>query len=315
MRSTRITVYAALAANLAVAAAKAVAGLVTGSSAMLAEAAHSLADCANQGLLRVSLSLAEREPDREHPFGHGHERYFWALLAAIFVFLAGAVFSCARGAYGLVAGRGGEGSFLVNYVVLAVAVVAEGASLGRATQQMLGASRDARKPLRQYIRESRDPTTKTVLLEDLAGVAGILLAFAGVGLHQLTGASRFDAAASVLIGLLLGWVAVTIGRDARHLLLGAAARPEELRAIEEAIRSHPAVDELVELRTMALHPAALLVAARVSFDGALGGDELEEVSGEIDDALQRAVPEVSEVFLDPTPAAGATPRSRRTARR
>jgi cation diffusion facilitator family transporter len=295
---TRGTVYAALAANLTIAVVKGVAGVLSGSSVMLAETAHSIADSANQGFLRISLSLADRKPDREHPFGHGKERFLWAFLAAILIFLSGAVFSIGRGLWGLLGGAGGEGGFVLNYAVLGFSAVAEGASLLRAYRQVRREAGERGQPLREFLGQSRDPTTKTVLFEDSTAVVGVLVAFAGVGLHQATGEKAFDAAASIAVGMLLAFVAFVLARDSRALLLGVAARPDELKAIERAIRAHRDVKELVDLRTMYLSPGSLLVAAKLDFAEDIDADRLEEATAELESELTRAVPEVEAVFID-----------------
>jgi len=299
---SRKTVYVALGANAAIAVAKAAGGLVSGSSAMLAEAAHSVADTTNQVFLLVSLSLSERKPDETHPFGYGQERFFWAFLVAVFIFVIGGLFSIGEGVLRLFESESSDTKgFVVSYVVLGVAFVAETVSLIRAWRQTRAEARHAGLPFERFLRQSRNPTSKTVVFEDGAAIAGILLAFAGVGLHQLTGDKTFDAAASILIGLLLIGVAIGLGRDTKGLLLGESARPEERKALYEAIERHDEVEDVLELLTMVLGPESLLVAARLDLAPGLDSDRLEELSSHIDRDLREAVPAVSEVFLDPTP--------------
>jgi cation diffusion facilitator family transporter len=298
---SRKTVLAALFANLAIAVAKAFAGLLGGSAAMLAEAAHSFADTMNQVFLLVSLSLGDREPDDEHPFGYGKERFFWALLAAVFIFVSGALFSFWQGVHGLLSGGTVEGGYLLTYAVLAFALVAEGISWWRAARQVRGEAAAAGKPVSVYVRESNDPTVKTVLFEDSAAVTGVLLALVGVGLHQLTGKAFFDAGASILIGVLLAYVAYRLGRDSKGLLIGEAARPEQREALRRTILAHPEVDVVLQLLTMHLGPRSLLVAVRLDLRDGLSSQEVEAVSTRIESELAEVVPEVTQVFLDPTP--------------
>src|SRR5919108_2741771 len=196
------TVLFALTANLVIALAKLIGGVISGSAAMLAEAAHSVAVTMNQVFLLLSLSLGRRQPDEKHPFGYGKERFFWGLIAAVFIFVSGAVFSIGEGIERLVAG-GESGDPLVAYAVLAVALVAEGVAWLRALRQMRGEAREADMPLRRYVRVSRDPTVKTALSEDTAAVVGGLLAFLGNGAAELTGSHVWDAGASIAIGLVL----------------------------------------------------------------------------------------------------------------
>jgi cation diffusion facilitator family transporter len=295
------TVLAALFANLSIAAAKTVAGLLGGSVAMLAEAAHSFADTMNQVFLLVSLSLGDREPDEDHPFGYGKERFFWALLAAVFIFVSGALFSLWQGIHGLLSGETVEGGYLLTYAVLVFALVAEGISWSRAARQVRGEAAAAGKPVKVYVRESRDPTVKTVLFEDSAAVLGVLLAMVGVGLHQLTGNAAFDAAASILIGVLLAYIAYRLGRDTKGLLIGEAARPEQREALRRAILAHAEVDAVLELLTMYPGPDSLLVAVRLDLRDGVTSQQVEAVSTQIEAELGEVVPEVTQVFLDPTP--------------
>jgi cation diffusion facilitator family transporter len=295
------TVLAALFANLAIAAAKTVAGLLGGSAAMLAEAAHSFADTMNQVFLLVSLSLGDREPDEEHPFGYGKERFFWALLAAVFIFVSGALFSLWQGVHALLGGETVQGGYLLTYAVLVFALVADGISWWRAARQVRGEAAAAGKPVRVHVQQSRDPTVKTVLFEDSAAVAGVLLALVGVGLHQLTGKAVFDAGASILIGVLLAYVAYRLGRETKGLLIGEAARPEQREALRRAILAHPEVDAVLQLLTMHLGPRSLLVAVRLDLRDGLSSQQVEAVSTRIEAELAEVVPEVTQVFLDPTP--------------
>jgi cation diffusion facilitator family transporter len=299
--AARRTVLIALAANASIAVAKLVAGVASGSSAMLAEAAHSIADTMNQVFLLFSLALGERPPDAEHPFGHGKERFFWSFLAAVGIFVAGAGFSLYEGLHRIFGPPAEQGSYAVVYAVLAFALLADGASLVRAWRQTRDEARARRQPYKSYVRASRDPTTKTVLFEDSAAVVGVALAFVGVALYHATGNQVYDGLASVAIGVLLAVVAVTLGRDTKDLLIGEAATPEERRAITEIIESHPAVDRVLELLTMALSPDRLLVAARIDLADGLSADEIERASSEIDRELRERIPTVWQVFLDATP--------------
>jgi cation diffusion facilitator family transporter len=304
--ASRKTVLVALAANAAMALVKLAGGLVSGSTAMLAEAAHSVADTTNQVFLLVSIALGNREPTPNQPFGYGQERFLWTFLAAVGMFLAGATFAIGYGAYELISG-GEAGTHVAAYAGLGIGLVVEGVSWLRALHQSRTEAREAGRPLLRYVRDSRDPSVKMVLFEDSAALAGILAALAGVAIDDLSGSTLFDPAASIVIGGLLVGVAVWMGRDVSHLLIGAAALPEERDAMERAIEQFDGVEEVVELLTMVLGPHALLVAARVDLADGVSADQLELVSEEIDAALRQAVPDVTEVFLDPT---GATDRAR-----
>ncbi len=302
---SRKTVLIALAANAAIALAKLAGGLLSGSAAMFAEAAHSLADTTNQGFLLVSIQLGKREPTPARPFGFGQERYLWTFMAAVGMFLAGAIFAIGFGGFELATGGGENEGFEVAYVVLAVSFGAEATSWVRAFRQTRGEAREAGKPLLRYARESRDPSVKMVLFEDSAALVGVALATVGIALNELTGLTVFDPAASILIGLLLVSVAFWMGRDAKHLLIGSAALPEERAALEDAIESYDEVDEVEELLTLVLGPNALLVAARVNLRDDIEAERVERISTAIDERLRDTVPDVTEVFLDATPGRGA----------
>jgi cation diffusion facilitator family transporter len=215
--------------------------------------------------------------------------------------VAGAGFSLYEGLSRIFGARTESGSYAIAYAVLAFAALAEGASLVRAWRQTRAEAAERSQSHKQYVRASRDPTTKTVLFEDSAAVVGVVVAFAGVALHEVTGNQVYDGLASVLIAVLLATVAVALGRDTKALLVGEAATAEEREAITEIIEAHPAVDRLLELLTMALSPDRLLVAARVDLADGLSADEIERASSELDRELRERIPTVWQVFLDATP--------------
>jgi cation diffusion facilitator family transporter len=298
-RSTRRTVLIAGAANLFVAAIKLAAGILVGSSAMLAEAAHSLADTLNQAFLLTSVHRSARPPDRRHPFGYGQERYFWSLLAAFGIFIAGGGFSVFEGILAL-SRTPSKGGLLVAYVALALSGVAEGISLIRATRQTRQQARDRHLGLAEHIRTSPDTTVKAAFLEDSVAMVGLVLAFAGLLLRQLTGSEVWDAASSIAIGVLLIVVAFRLGADNRELLIGQAADPEQLHLIRSRIEATAGVDALLELLTMRLGPDHLIVAARVALDDDISADQAEDLADSIDKDLADQLPVVPHVFIDPT---------------
>jgi cation diffusion facilitator family transporter len=300
---TRRTVIIAGAANVFVGVIKLVAGLLTGSSAMLAEAAHSAADTLNQAFLLTSVHRGQRPADPSHPFGYGQERYFWSLLAAFGIFVAGGGFSIFEGILAL--GHEGSGDLLIAYIALALAGVAEGTSLIRAYTQMRSEARRSHTELVAHVQRSPDTTVKAALFEDAAAVIGLVLAAAGLVLRQLTGSGVWDAAASMAIGALLIVVAVKLGIDSRDLLIGRAAGAAEQRVIRAEIEKTPGVDTLIELLTMHLGPDHLLVAARVDFSENISADEAEDLASQIDRQLAERLSVTPHVFIDPTQKASA----------
>jgi len=316
--ATARTVLIAAAANVFVGAVKLVAGILVGSSAMLAEAAHSAADTLNQGFLWASLRRSARPADVRHPFGYGQERYFWSLLAAFGIFIAGGGFSIFEGLLAL--GRKGSENPLLAYLVLAAAAVAEGASLVRVLVQYRGEARRSHTEMLDHMRSSPDTTVKAALFEDSAAMVGLALAALGLALRQVTGSPVWDGAASIAIGVLLIVVAVRLGMDNREFLIGRAANPGELAIIRDVIETAPGVAKVVELLTMYLGPDQLIVAARVDFGEDMSADQAEEAADEIDRRLAGRIHQKPHVFLDPTrrwspaappsakPASTATPR-------
>jgi cation diffusion facilitator family transporter len=296
--STRTTVLIAGAANLFVGAIKLAAGIMVGSSAMLAEAAHSAADTLNQGFLLTSVHRGERPADPRHPFGYGQERYFWSLLAAFGIFIAGAGFSVFEGVLAL-SHRSSE-SPLLAYVALAVSGVAEGTSLVRVLVQFRNEARRGDTEILDQVRSSPDTTVKAALFEDSAAMVGLGLAALGLALRQLTGSPVWDGAASIAIGGLLVAVAFRLGLDSRDYLIGRAAAPRDLEVIRDEIENAAGVAALLDLRTMYLGPDHLMVAAKVAFDDDISADRAEDVADEVDRRLVERLTLVPHVFLDPT---------------
>jgi cation diffusion facilitator family transporter len=284
-----------------IAVAKLVAGVLSGSAAMYAEAAHSLADTTNQSFLLYSIGLSERPPDPEHPFGSGRERFLWTFVAAVGTFLAGAVFAIGWGIYELVNPPGKETEFVIPFVVLGLSLLTEGFSWQRALRQTRAEARHEGLGYLEYVRLSRDPNVKMVLFEDSAALIGIALAALGIGLQAITGVEFWDPAASVAIGAMLIVVAFWMARDARYMLVGASARPDERLRLEEALNAFPEVEEVREFLTLILGPNALLVAARIDLAHGLDAERVERLSDEIDVRLHEVVDDVTEVFVDATP--------------
>jgi len=305
-----LTVIVALAVNLLIAAMKMVAGLLTGSAAMLAEAAHSVADSTTEGLLLAALRHSERPADRRHPFGYGKVRFFWSLIAAVSIFVTGALFSVYEGV-GTIFGGGEEQTLAwVAFLVLALSFLMEATSWIRAARQ-IRRERDAESQgLIEYLRTTDDPTVKTVFFEDTAALVGLLIAFAGVGLHLLTGSALWDGLASLLIGVLLGVVAYLLGRTNMRLLIGQQADRRLVRAIYAHLTAKPEVDQVVDLLTMMTGTDKVLLCARVDFANSLSTDELEHACVRIDGELRREFTDLDEIFLEPVPRADSSLRAR-----
>jgi cation diffusion facilitator family transporter len=287
------------AANLLIAIAKFVGGFLSGSTAMLSEGAHSVADTLNQVFLMTALKRSQKPADVQHPFGYGMERYFWSLLAAVGIFVLGAGFSIFEGVPAIIQPEPLT-DLWVSYVVLAVAFVFEGVSWLKAMLQLRGEARQLDREVLEHLRHTPDPTVKTVAFEDTAALVGIVLAAAGLTLHALTGQGYWDGAASVAIGILLIAVAYALGRENKALLIGQSVPPEMQDGIRDQILQSPGVEDVVELLTMRLSPSEVIVAARIDVDNAAQGHDLERFAEQVDRAVQQVFPEVRHVFLDPT---------------
>jgi cation diffusion facilitator family transporter len=289
---SRTAVLAALLGNGALATLKGAAALATGSAAMLAETFHSLADTGNQVLLFLGMRLARRPPDERHPFGHGKDIYFWAFVVSLMLFSLGGAFSIAEGVRHLLHPSPGRAS-LWAWGVLAGAFVFESSSLAVALRGLRRAK--GNRSVGEYLREARDPTLPTVVLEDTAALVSIALAAVGIGLTQATGSRVWDAAASCLIGIVLIAVAGFLAVENYSLLLGETATPRVQAAIRRVVEADPAVESLVSLHTMHLGPENVLVALEVKFrDGLAGADVARAVT-----RLETAITQLPDVPTNP----------------
>jgi cation diffusion facilitator family transporter len=296
---SRGTVVVALAVNLSIAVAKSAAGLLTMSSAMLSEAAHSWADTTNQVFLIFALKRAQRPADPTHPFGYGKERFFWSLLAAVGIFVTGALFSVYQGVTSLFGEHPTPDTreFVISYVVLAVAFVLESISLSKAVKQLRGEAAQNDRGFLEHVKRSNDPTVKTVASEDSAAVTGLVLAGVGLALHQVTGSPVPDAVASIAIGVLLAWIAYALGRDTKELLIGESVDTELRLDVIRALHGYEGVQGELEILTMQLGPDDALLAAKLDFDDDLDAGAVEVLCSRIERDLRGRAPSLSKVFL------------------
>lgn len=293
--STR-AILAALAVNAGIAVAKFTGYLITGSSALLAEAVHSVADTSNQGLLLFGQRSAAKQADALHPFGYGRSRYFWSFVVAQMLFSLGSVFALYEGSQKVIH-PAGLSSPVVAVAILGVAIMLEAYSFHTALRES--------RPLKgdsgwwRYIRNSRSPELPVVLLEDAAALIGLLLALAGVALTVLTGNPVWDGAASVGIGVLLGAVAIVLMVEMHSLLIGEGATSAEDGAIRAALRQTENITRLIHIRTQYLGPDEMLVAAKIALTP---GVELATVAATIEAAeasIRAVVPAARVVYLQP----------------
>ncbi|HKH10255.1 MAG TPA: cation diffusion facilitator family transporter [Rubrobacter sp.] len=306
-RGTRRAVYAAFAANMGIAISKFIAGAISGSAGLLAEGAHSVADTVNQVFLLYSLSSSKARPDREHPFGYGQDRFFWSLIVAVSLFVAGAVFSFYEGISKVLEGSGGEsGSFLIAYIVLGVSFVFESGSLVVTSRELRRAAREADRPFWDHFRTTRNTTMKVPFYEDIAALVGLFIAFAGLFLSEITGSHVFDGIGSIGVGLVLIFVAWRLGKDSRALLLGAAVPPEVEKRLRDTMCSFEEVNDVVRLLTMHLGPSSVLVNAEIHVADGLDTDQIEDLLERMTREIGDVTPEVTHTFIEPHPPARAS---------
>ena len=291
-----LAVIGALIANGLITILKFIAAVMTGSAGMMAEALHSLADTTNQVFLLLGLRFYKRPASEKHPFGYGKERFFWSFIAAIFIFGVGATYAIYEGIEKLRHPHAAENVFWA-YVILGISFVLEGGSIALALYQEVNEARHEGMTFGEYLRESKDPTAKTVIFEDSAALIGIVIATTGIYLSEHYGA-YWDGVASITIGVVLAIVAFALARSSRALLLGEAATPKTVAVIRGAIESHKSVDHVLELLTMHLSPKQILVNAHIDLNDSLTTGETTKTIREIEDLIKQAEPDVDRIFLE-----------------
>jgi cation diffusion facilitator family transporter len=304
--SSKKVVYAALVGNLLVALTKFVAAGLTGSSAMLSEAIHSLVDTGNEVLLLYGMRRAAEPPDELHPLGHGRELYFWSFIVTLLIFGVGAGVSVYEGISHVLA-PAPMSNVVVNYVVLALALVFEGLSFSVAIKEFR-----ATKGKRGYfeaVRQSKDPAMFMVLFEDTAAMIGVLIALAGIGASETLGLPVLDGVASIGIGIVLAVVAMFLAREAKGLLIGEPAEMEVVKSICATARAHPGVERSNGLFTVHLGPDQIVAAISVDFVDTLSAADVERIVAAIEERVRLAHPEIVLLLIKPQSAA-AFERSR-----
>jgi cation diffusion facilitator family transporter len=295
MADSKLAVFGAIAANVAIAAMKFVGAATTGSSAMLSEGIHSLVDSGDGVLLLVGMRLAKRAPDERHPFGYGKELYFWSLIVAVLIFGVGGGVSIYEGILRLLDPKPLEDPGW-SYAILGAAAVFEGTSLAIAVRQYLRSIAGA--PFWRSLRSSTDPTLYTVMAEDSAALVGLLAAAIGIfGSHAL-GMPSFDAGASIVIGLLLCAVSTLLIHQARTLLVGQAVDLEQAEAIRAVAQAEPSVHRAGWPMTMHLGPDDVLLALDAEFKRGVPAEEVSRAVDRIEAAVRARFPEIGRIYIE-----------------
>ncbi|GAB7108816.1 cation diffusion facilitator family transporter [Streptomyces phaeofaciens JCM 4814] len=289
-------IVAALGANLAIAVSKFVAFAFSGSSSMLAEGVHSLADSGNQALLLVGGKKAQREATPQHPFGYGRERYIYAFLVSIVLFSVGGMFAIYEG-YEKIKHPHEIEHWYWPVGVLVFAIIAESFSFRTAIKES--------NPLRgtlswtEFVRRAKAPELPVVLLEDLGALVGLILALGGVGLALLTGDGVWDGIGTVCIGVLLVLIALVLAAETKSLLLGEAAGPDDVQKIEAALVDGDTVPRIIHMRTLHLGPEELLVAAKIAVRHDDSATDVATAINAAEARIRQAVPIARVIYLEP----------------
>ncbi len=289
-------IIAALLANVGIAITKFIAWAISGSSSMLAEGVHSLADSGNQLLLLIGGRRAKRKADLEHPFGYGRVRFVYAFIVAIVLFTVGGLFSIWEGISNISDPHELQ-QWWLPLVVLAIAIVLESFSLRTAIRESRPFKGDS--SWFSFIRRSKSPELPVILLEDLAALTGLVLAFFGVGLTVLTGNSVFDAIGTILIGVLLVAVAFIIGAETKSLLVGEGATLEDHQKIQAALIDSKDVEKVIHMKTLYLGPDELMVGAKISLAAATTMAEVSVIINLAERRVRGAVPAARVIYIEP----------------
>ena len=288
-------IFAALAGNTLIAVTKFVAAFFTGSSAMLSEAIHSLVDTGNQGLLLYGMKQAKRPADKEFPFGHGKEIYFWSFVVAILIFALGGGISVYEGIHHILHPQPPTNP-LINYLVLGLAIIFEGAAWLFALREFRHTKGD--NSYIKAINRAKDPSVLVVLFEDSAALLGLLVALVGITLTHLTGNMSFDGTASILIGFILIGTALWLARETKGLLIGESADPQIVAEIDRIVQKSDIVERVNEILTMHMGPDFILVTMSVDFVDETSADQVERQIAAFDLIIKERFPKVKRVFIE-----------------
>ena len=307
MAGSKLAIYGAIGANVAIAVTKFTVAGITGSSAMLSEGVHSAVDTFNGLLLLVGIRLSQRPATPEHPFGHGKELYFWSLIVAVLIFGLGGGVAFFEGVQHI---RHPEPMRdpTWNYVVLATAALFEGISFGIALRQFL--KQAGATPFWEAVHRSKDPTTYTVLAEDAAALAGLTIAAIGIALSHSLDMPVLDGAASVLIGLLLAGVATLLTWESRGLLIGEGIRPETAQAIRDLALAQPSVRDVGRVLSMYVGPDDVLVTMDLDFDQGTDAAKAAAAIGKVERQVRARFPMIRRLFIE----SGSAPVQQRWSR-
>ncbi len=295
---TKTLVYVALIGNISIAIMKGIAASITGSSAMLAETYHSISDTMNQILLLIGLRMASKKPDEQHPYGYGKAQFFWSFVVAALLFGMAGGLSIIEG-YDKIQNPEPLEHVFVNYVVLGFAFLFDGTSLTIGVREMRLRTREGGyNNMIEAMREIKDPTAATVVVEDSVAVCSLTLATVAIYITQKTGNAKWDGLASLMIGIILIIMAVILAKENMDLLIGEAVTTKKKRKIVRAILGLEEVEKILDFRTMYLSPKEVLVTCDVNFKDGLITDELEDVIDKIERIIKQELPIAKRIYIE-----------------
>lgn len=293
--SSKKVIYAALIGNGLIAITKFIASVLTGSSAMMSEGIHSLVDTGNQVLLLLGLKKAKKPADKNYPFGHGKEIYFWSFVVAIMIFAVGAGISIYEGVHSLMDPHPVQNPY-INYIVLGLAMIFEGFAWYFAWKEFDKATGD--RGYYETVRKEKNPTIFVVLFEDSAAMLGLIVAFIGIALGQWTGLHIFDGIASIVIGIILGITAAWLAYETKGLLIGESADPQIVKSITNMASSHAAISNVNEVLTLHMGPSYILLNLSVNFKDSLEVASIEQDISKLTTQIKGQHPLVKRVFIE-----------------
>lgn len=294
-QGSKKVIYAALVGNGLIAIIKFIASAITGSSAMLSEAIHSVVDTGNQGLLLYGMRRAKRPRDERHPFGYGMEIYFWAFVVAILIFAVGAVISIYEGVHKLNHPAAITSPY-INYIVLTLAMIFEGVAWTIAYKEFNKIR--GNHSIMEEVRRSKDPTVFTVLFEDTAAMLGLIVAFIGIFMASSLGLGWADGVASICIGVILGSTAVLLAYETKGLLIGEAASPELIASIKAILQTEDNILHVNEIRTMHMGPHDILLALSLDFDDDMTAGAVEKQISALEAEIKSNFEVVKHLFIE-----------------
>ncbi|MEH2453885.1 cation diffusion facilitator family transporter [Nostoc sp.] len=293
--SSNKTIFAAMGANLAIAITKFIAAAITGSSAMISEGIHSVVDTGDQLVLLLGIRMSQKPADDSHPFGYGQELYFWTLIVAILIFAIGGGMSIYEGITHLIKPSPLEDP-MWNYIVLTIAIFLEGYSWTVALREFLPTK--GKQNFWEAIKNSKDPTVFTILLEDTAAVLGLFVALIGIFLGHLFNNVYFDGIASIIIGIILAIVAILLARESKGLLVGESANPQTIASIRTLSKTELGVQEVIRILTMQLAAQEVLLNLEIQFFKNLTGEQIALTVESLEAKTSKKHPEIKQIFIE-----------------